>query len=58
MTRTMTMKEYLLEELNRRMREDGKDVELVFERPQPRLAEVVQLQPASQGPAMENDYGK
>ena len=45
MTRTMTMKEYLLEELNRRMREDGKDVELVFERPRPRLvSEVVSLE--------------
>jgi hypothetical protein len=46
MTRTLTIKEYLLESLNRRMRERGEDVELVFERPRPKLvSEVVQLQP-------------
>ena len=49
MTRVMTVKEYLLEELNRRARERGEDIELVFEheRPRPRLAtqegEVVEL---------------
>ena len=37
MTRTLTIKEYLLEELNRRARERGEDVELVFERPRPEL---------------------
>jgi hypothetical protein len=36
--RTLTIKEYLLEELNRRARERGEDIELVFERPTPRLA--------------------
>jgi hypothetical protein len=41
--RTLTVREYLLEELNRRMRERGEDVELVFERPRPRLAEIVPL---------------
>jgi hypothetical protein len=43
MTRTLTVREYLLETLNRRMRERGEDVELVFDRPRPRLAEVVPL---------------
>ena len=38
MTRVLTIKEYLLEELNRRAKERGEDIELVFERPQPRLA--------------------
>jgi hypothetical protein len=51
MTRTLTIKEYLLEELNRRARERGEDIELVFERPQPRLVaehgEVVPLRTAS-----------
>ena len=55
MTRVMSIREYLLEELNRRLREDGKDVELVFERPRPRLvAEVVQMQPVSQRPIERN----
>jgi hypothetical protein len=31
MTRTLTVREYLLETLNRRMRERGEDVELVFD---------------------------
>jgi hypothetical protein len=54
MTRTLTIKEYLLEELNRRARERGEDIELVFEheRPRPRLAtkegEVVELHRAEQ----------
>jgi hypothetical protein len=50
MTRTLTIKEYLLEELNRRARERGEDIELVFERTQPRLVaelgEVVPLRAA------------
>jgi hypothetical protein len=33
MTRTLTVKEYLLKGLNRRARERGDDVELVFEWP-------------------------
>jgi hypothetical protein len=37
MTRTLTVREYLLETLNRRVRERGEDVELVFDRPKPRL---------------------
>jgi hypothetical protein len=53
MTRTITAKEYLLEELNRRARERGEDIELVFERPQPRLVaergEVVPLSAARHG---------
>jgi hypothetical protein len=48
--RTLTIREYLLEELNRRARERGEDIELVFERPKPRLAtkegEVVELRRA------------
>ena len=49
MTRIMTIKEYLLEELNRRLRERGEDIELVYshDRPKPQLAaqegKVVQL---------------
>jgi hypothetical protein len=44
--RTLTLKEYLLEEINRELREEGRDVQIVFERPKPRLVagEVVQLQ--------------
>jgi hypothetical protein len=54
MTRTLTIKEYLLEELNRRMRARGEDIELVFSHERPKLAEVVQLQPAPQR-AIEGD---
>jgi hypothetical protein len=43
----MTMKEYLIEEINRQLRKEGRDIELVAERPGPRLVaeggEVVQL---------------
>jgi hypothetical protein len=53
MTKVMTITEYLLEELNRRARERGEDIELVFEHPRPKLAtrdgEVVELRPAPQG---------
>ena len=55
MTRILTVDEYLLEELNRRAKERGEDVELVFsraERPKPRLAvdnNVVQLEPDREG---------
>ena len=53
MTRVLTIKEYLLEELNRRARERGEDVELVFEKPKPRLAarqgEVLQLRQREEG---------
>jgi hypothetical protein len=48
-TKVMTITEYLLEELNRRARERGEDIELVYEkeRLRPRLAtregKVVQL---------------
>jgi hypothetical protein len=41
MTRVLTVKDYLLEELNRRARARGEDVELVFQLPpptQPQLA--------------------
>ena len=54
MTRTLTVREYLLEELNRRMRERGEDVELVFERPKPRLvAEVVRLEKTAEQTATQ-----
>jgi len=51
MTRQVTLREYLLADmladLNRRARERGEDVEIVFDRPKPQLAaqggEVVQL---------------
>jgi hypothetical protein len=57
--RTMTLKELVFEELNRQLAEEGRDVRVVAERPKPRLvAEVVQLQPASARPTMENGYGK
>jgi hypothetical protein len=48
MTRTVTLSEYLLQILNERARARGEDVELVYERPRPRIAardgEVVNLQ--------------
>ena len=54
MTRTLTVKQYLLEQLNRRARERGEDVELVFERREPRLAtdrgEIVSLRTAGRKP--------
>jgi hypothetical protein len=55
MTRQVTLKEWLMEDLladlNRRARERGEDIEIVLERPKPRLvsAEVVQLQQAPKG---------
>jgi hypothetical protein len=52
MSRTITLREYLVEELNRRARERGQDVELVVERPGPRLAteegQVVQFGPTKE----------
>jgi hypothetical protein len=55
--RTLTIREYLLEALNRRMRERGEDIELVFERPRPTLA-VVNLAEWAKGPTtMENGNG-
>jgi hypothetical protein len=35
--RTLTLKEYLLEEINKDLREEGRDVQVVFERPRPQL---------------------
>jgi hypothetical protein len=45
MFRTITMRELVLEELNRQLEEEGRDVRVVSERPKPRLVkgEVVQL---------------
>jgi hypothetical protein len=48
-TRTVTLTDYLLEALNRRARERGEDVQIVFERPKPWVVarndgEVVNLQ--------------
>ena len=58
MTRTLTVKQYLLEGLNRRARERGDDVELVFEWPKPRIAandeNVVKLHLASAGERTES----
>lgn len=49
MTRTVTLKELFLEELNRQLKQEGRDVRVVAERPRPRIAtregEVVQLRP-------------
>jgi hypothetical protein len=36
--RTVTLTDYLLEALNRRARERSEDVQIVWERPRPRLA--------------------
>jgi hypothetical protein len=50
MTRQVTLKEFLLEEINRELREEGRDIQVVFARPRPRLAnrgEVVPLRAAS-----------
>lgn len=46
MTRTLTLKEYIVEELNRRARERGDDFEIVLERPKPQLVHdnIIQLQ--------------
>jgi hypothetical protein len=50
--RTMTLKELVLEELNRQLAEEGRDVRVVAERPRPCLAtdegEVVELHRAEQ----------
>jgi hypothetical protein len=52
MMRTMTMKELVLEELNRQLAEEGRDVRVVAERPKPQLAtqggEVIELRPEQQ----------
>jgi hypothetical protein len=48
MTQTLTLSEYLLRVLNERARARGEDVQLVYERPLPRIAaregEIVNLQ--------------
>jgi hypothetical protein len=48
MMRTITLKELVLEELNRQLADAGRDVRVVAERPKPRLVakrgEVVELQ--------------
>jgi hypothetical protein len=36
--RTVTLREYVLEELNRRLAAQGRDVQIVSERPKPKLA--------------------
>jgi hypothetical protein len=45
--RTMTLKELVLEELNRQLEEEGRDIRVVAHRPRPRLAttsgEVLEL---------------
>jgi hypothetical protein len=51
--RTLTLKEFLLEEINKDLREQGRDVQVVFERPKPRLvaervADVVPLRAVNQ----------
>jgi hypothetical protein len=35
--RTVTLKELVLEEMNRQLAEEGRDVQVVFERPRPQL---------------------
>ena len=37
MMRTMTIKQFCLEEINRMLAEQGRDVQLVFEHPKPQL---------------------
>jgi hypothetical protein len=50
--RTMTIKEYVLEQLNERLAKEGKNVRIVSERPKPRLVadegKVVELRPNEQ----------
>jgi hypothetical protein len=50
--RTITLKELVLEELNRQLAEEGRDVRVVAERPQPTLVAeggvVVPLRAANQ----------
>ena len=42
--RTVTIKEFVLEELNRMLAEEGRDVRIVEERPRPKLVgEVIEL---------------
>jgi hypothetical protein len=52
MTRTLTLKEFMFEELNRQLRKRGHDVQIVEDRPRPRLVaeggEVVPLRAANQ----------
>jgi hypothetical protein len=54
--RTISLKEYVLEEFNRMLAEEGRDVRVVVERPRPRLVSesqnVVQLRssPRAQEP--------
>jgi hypothetical protein len=53
MMRTITLKELVLEELNRQLEQEGRDVRVVAERPKPWLAakraEVVELQRKDEG---------
>jgi hypothetical protein len=57
MIRTITLKELVLEELNRQLAESGRDVRIVMERPKPTLAtaggEVVEMRKA---PAQSQEY--
>jgi hypothetical protein len=41
--RTVTLKEFVIEEFNRMLAEEGRDVRIVTERPRPKLATVVDL---------------
>jgi len=56
-TRTLTLREFMFEELNRQLQARGHDVEIVDERPEPRLVasegNVVQLNPAKETNANE-----
>ncbi len=47
--RTITIKEYVLEELNRMLAAEGKDVRIVAERPRPRAVEDVVVSFPSKG---------
>jgi hypothetical protein len=53
MTRTITLKELVLEELNRQLAEEGRDVKVLAERPRPALVaergRVVQFGAARDG---------
>jgi hypothetical protein len=44
--RTVTLKEFVIEEFNRMLAEEGRDVRIVTERPKPKLTgKVVELWP-------------
>jgi hypothetical protein len=55
--RTLTLKELVLEELNRQLAEEGRDVCVVTERPKPQLAasegEVVEFNPRKEQGAIQ-----